>query len=113
MPLPLPAGETVTVLNPGPPTRDSAGNYIPGPDMLTPIEGCAVWPTGSVELDDTLDQTMEHLTVLVPYGTDVSNISRVKMWGRVFNVIGTPLPWASPLTGTRAGIQLQLELVTG
>lgn len=109
----LPLGETVVVLHPGDPVRDSAGNYIPGADVETPIEGCAVWPTGSTENDDAQDQTAERLTVLVPYGTAVDVISRVRVWGYVYNVNGAPLPWSSPLTGTRAGIQLHLERVSG
>ncbi len=113
MPLPLPQGETVEVLHPGAPTRDSAGNYIPGVDVVVPIEGCAVWPTGSTENDDTQDQVAERLTLLLPYGTPAAAISRVRVWGRVYNVTGEPLPWASPLTGTKAGTQLQLERVTG
>ncbi|GGK61238.1 hypothetical protein Sme01_02880 [Sphaerisporangium melleum] len=113
MPLPLPQGETITVLNPGAPTRDSAGNYLPGADIETPIEGCAIWPTGSTEDTDTQDQTAERLSVLIPPGTPVSSISRVRVWGYVYNVTGAPMPWRSPLTGTSAGIELHLERVSG
>ncbi|MDH2424738.1 hypothetical protein [Sphaerisporangium sp. TRM90804] len=113
MPLPLPQGVTIVVLTPGTPVRDSAGNYRPGPDVETEVEGCAVWPTGSTENEDAQVQTAERVTVLAPYGTVATNISRVRVWGAVYNVEGAPLPWASPLTGTRAGIQLQLERVTG
>lgn len=113
MPLPLPQGEIVTILRPGAPSRDSAGNYVPGADEEIQVPGCAVWPGGGDERLDAQDQTVETLTVLLPYDVEVRATDRVRVYGRVFEVRGPAQAWKSPLTGTRAGRQIQLERVVG
>lgn len=113
MPLPFPQGETVTILRPGETVRDSAGNYVPGPDQEIPVAGCPVWPTSTDERLDGQDQTVEALTVLVPYDVEVRPTDRMRIYGRVFTVRGEAQSWKSPLTGTRAGQQIQLERVVG
>ncbi|MEV7013275.1 hypothetical protein [Streptosporangium sp. NPDC051022] len=113
MPVPLPQGETVVILRPGARTRDSAGNYLPGPDREIPVPGCAAWPTGSTEQVEAQDQTKELFTVLAPYGTDIRATDRVRLYGRVFEVDGEPQSWKSPLTGTAPGIEIRLERTKG
>lgn len=111
--MPFPQGETIVILRPGVPVRDSAGNHVPGPDQEIPVPGCPVWPTSTDERLNAQDQTVEALTALVPYDVDVHATDRVRVYGRVFTVRGEAQAWQSPLTGTRAGRQIQLERVTG
>lgn len=113
MPLPLPQGDTVTILRPGEPTRDNAGNYVPGLDLEIPYAGCAVWPDASTETTDAQDQVTERLSALLPYGADVQATDRARVYDRIFQVQGMPQSWRSPLTGTRGGIHVYLVRVTG
>ncbi|WP_177240549.1 hypothetical protein [Nonomuraea wenchangensis] len=112
MPPPLPAGETVVLLRRTQSGRDSHGNPVWTVAEL-PVEGCAVWPTGSTEETHGQDQTSERLTVLAPYGTEVRSTDQVRARGLVYEVQGLPSSWRSPLTGTRAGVEVRLERVRG
>lgn len=112
MPAPYPLGETVVLLRQTQSGRDSHGNPV-WSTIEHPVEGCAVWPTGSTEQVQGQDQTSERLTVLAPYGTDVNAIDQVRVRGLVYEVEGLPSSWRSPLTGTRAGVEVRLERVRG
>lgn len=113
MPPPYPAGETITILRPGAPTQDEYGNDVPGPDVPTPVTGCAVWPRTSSEDDQARAQVTEGLNAVAPYGTDIRPHDRVKVGDRIYEVDGDPGEWRSPLTGTKAGVQISLTRVTG
>lgn len=106
-------GETVIILRPGTPTRDSHGNDVDGPDVETPVDGCVVWPTGSTEKIQGQDQTSDQLSASLPYGTDVRFTDRMVVRGFTYRVTGLPNSWASPFTGHRAGIEVRLERITG
>lgn len=112
MPAPYPLGETVVFLRRTETGRDGHGNPV---WSITehPAEGCAVWPTGSTEQVQGQDQTSERLTVLAPYGTRILSTDQVKVYGLVYEVVGLPSAWRSPLTGTRAGVEVRLERVQG
>lgn len=106
-------GETVTILRPGSSTRDSHGNDVPGPDVETPVDHCAVWPTGTSEQIQGQDQVQDHVQVLFPYGTSVLATDRLLVRGDVYQVVGRPPSWKSPFTATTAGVEVQAERVTG
>lgn len=108
-----PAGETATVLRPGPPTQDPYGNDVPGPDTETDYGGCAIWPRVSSEDVQARDQIIDGLYVLFPPGADVLATDRVRARGQVYLVDGEPGLYRSPLTGTALGPQVSLTRITG
>lgn len=108
-----PAGETVTVLRPGPSTQDSYGNDVPGADTETDYAGCAVWPRVSSEDVQARDQVIDGLYVVFPTGADVLATDRVRARGLVYFVDGEPGLYRSPLTGTALGPQVALTHITG
>lgn len=114
-----PAGEPATVLRGGTPTQDAYGNDVPGEDVETPYEGCAVWPRVSsvaVQTREELqarDQVIDGLYVLFPTGASVLATDRVRVRGDVYLVDGDPASYRSPLTGTALGPQVALTRVTG
>src|SRR5690606_5512820 len=112
MPLPLPAGETVVLLRRTQSGRDGHGHPVWSTAEI-PVAGCAVWPTGSTEQTHGQDQTSERLTVMAPYGTEVRSTDQARVRGLVYEVEGLPSSWRSPLTGTRAGVEVRLERVRG
>ena len=112
MPLPLPAGETVVLLRRTQTGRDAHGNAV-WSIAETLVEGCAVWPTGSTEQIQGQDQTSERLTVLAPYGTDIRSTDQARVRGLAYEVVGLPSSWRSPLTATRAGVEVRLVRIQG
>lgn len=105
-------GETVTFLRRTSTGKDAHGNPV-WTWMGTDVPGCVVWPTGSTEQVQGQDQTSERLTVLAPYGTDVTAYERAEVRGLVYEVQGVPSQWASPFTPTKAGVEVRLERVRG
>lgn len=108
-----PAGETVTVLRPGPSTQDPYGNDVPGDDVSTDYAGCAVWPRVSSEDVQARDQVIDGLYVLFPTGAVVLPTDRVRARGQEYLVDGEPGTYRSPLTGTKLGPQVSLTRITG
>ena len=105
-------GETVDFLRRAAGPRDSHGNAT-WTWTETPIPGCVVWPTGSTEQTQGQDQTSERLTVLAPYGTDVTAYERARVRGLLYEVHGVPSQWSSPFTTTRAGVEVRLVRIQG
>lgn len=105
-------GETVTFLRRTDGDRDAHGNAT-WTWAETAVPGCVVWPTGSTEQVQGQDQTSERLTVLAPYGTDVTAYERAEVRGLTYEVKGVPSQWASPFTSTRVGVEVHLERVQG
>lgn len=105
-------GETVTIKRRTASGRDTHGNTTWTTSEI-PIEGCAVWPTGSTEQTQGQDQTSERLTVWFPYGTDVQSTDQVQVRGLAYEVEGLASSWASPFTATKAGVEVRLERVRG
>lgn len=113
MPPPYPLGETITIVRPGAPTQDDYGNDVPDAPAETSVAGCAVWPRTSGEDVQARLQVTEGLNVIAPYGTDVQPHDRVRVRGVLYDVDGDPGEWRSNLTGTKAGVQIELTRVTG
>ncbi|MEU5976387.1 hypothetical protein [Streptomyces sp. NPDC047315] len=115
----LPHGETITILRPGPASRDAYGNDVAGAPTEIPVEGCAVAPedatgSGSDELTDARDTVLSGLTVWAPYGTDVRPTDRVRLAGIVYEITGRPAsPYRSPFTGSTGPVVISLSRVTG
>jgi hypothetical protein len=104
---------TITVLRAGEPTQDDYGNDVPGEDVETDIGGCAVWPRSSDEDNRARQQVTEGLNVVAPYGSDIRPHDRIRVRGLLYEIDGEPGSWASPLTGTKAGVQVSLTRITG
>lgn len=114
----LPSGETVTILRPGPPTRDVYENDVPGAPTEIPVQGCAVAPrdgtgAGANEIVGDRDTVISGLTLYAPYGTDIRATDRVRVGGDVYEVDGHSGSFRSPFTGSTGPVVVALELVTG
>lgn len=109
----FPAGETVTIIRPGPPTRDSYGNDIAGVATELDIGGCAVAPAATSEDVQARDQVTQGWTVWMPAGTDVRPTDRVRVRGVEFAVDGSASEWSSPFTGFVGPVQVSVTRVTG
>jgi hypothetical protein len=110
----FPAGETITIVRPGPVTgTDAYGNDVHGDDVETDVPGCAVAPRTSTENVDARDQVIEGLVVYPPAGTDVRATDRVRRGGVLYEIDGDPGEWRSPFTGLNSPMQLSLRRVTG
>jgi hypothetical protein len=114
----LPNGDTVTIVRPGPPTRDGYGNDVPGTPVEIPIPGCGLAPrdgtgAGSNELTDARDTVFVGLTLYAPHGTDIRATDRVRVGGDLYDVVGFPGSFRSPFTGSTGPVVASLELVTG
>lgn len=105
----FPFAETVTVTRQ---TQNQFGDHTAGTTHT--IDGCAVWPTVSVEtIVGGMDTTVFGLTVLMPPGSDILATDTVTVRGVVYLVNGQPSLYNSPLTGTQSGIEVHLQTMTG
>lgn len=109
----FPAGETVTIIRPGPPTRDEYGNDVVGAATEIDVPGCAVAPRTSSEDVQARDQVIEGLTVWMPAGTDVRPTDRVRRGGLLYEIDGEAGAWSSPFTGFRGPVQVSLTRTAG
>lgn len=110
----FPAGETVTIVRPGPVTgRDAYGNDVRGADEEIQSKGWAVAPAGSTEDTQARDQSTSVLTAWPPGGTDVRYTDRILRRGVLYEIRGEPGEWQSPFTGTTSPMQVSLVRVTG
>ena len=106
-------GTTVSLV-----TVTVTGQDAYGKDILskveTPIPGCSVWPatTGS-EVTQGQDIVTDLLVCLFPPGTVIGATDKVKTLGRTYEVTGNSFDWASPLSGSRIGVQVNLKAVSG
>jgi hypothetical protein len=109
--MPLPFGETISVIRQ---TENQFGDWAPG--LTYEIPGCAVWPTtGTETIAGGMDVVVYGLTVLVPPDSQVQVLStdKVTVRGTLYWVNGEPTMHMSPLTGTKAGVQVLLKAYTG
>lgn len=114
----LPHGDTVTIVRPGPPTRDAYNNDVPGTPMETEVSGCGVAPrdgTGAAanELTEARDTVISGLILYAPYGTDIRATDQVRVGGELYEVEGLPGGFRSPFTGSTGPVVAALKLVTG
>lgn len=107
--------DTVIVIRPGAPTRDSRGNVIPGPPVETTVGWCAVLPpTGQTAPTTEITQSAQTVTVVrvlyAPMDTDLRPADKVRFNGQIYEVVGEP----SPLNRTSlAHIEANLKAVSG
>lgn len=107
--------DTIVVIRPGPPTRDSRGNVIPGVPTETTVQHCAVFPpTGQTATTTEITQSADTVTIsrvlYAPPGTDVLPMDRIRFEGRTYEVVGQP----SEFNRTSMGhIEANLRVVSG
>ncbi|WP_138905993.1 hypothetical protein [Streptomyces chryseus] len=106
--------DDVTVLRPGPPTRDARGNAKPGPVDEIPVTGCAVLPPAgqtapTVEITDGQQTVIIVRVLYAPLGTDLRPADRIRHAGRTYEVVGEPSPFVALLPH----IEANLKAVTG
>lgn len=106
-------GETLTLLSRTVSGQDSDGNDV-WSVVETAVKQCAVWPRTSVELVQGQDLSIIGLAALLPHGVIVAATDRIRRAdGTVWEIDGEPGIWTSSLTGTKAGVQVNLRRVTG
>lgn len=104
----FPFAETVTII------RQVQGPSRSKTDGLSHMQtGCAVWPMTSSEVITGQDTVTWDYTVLMPADTDVLSTDVVVCRGTRYAVTGMPGSYASPLTGTSAGLEVHLTTATG
>jgi hypothetical protein len=101
-------GELVVILR-----RVKAGEDRYGNQKYTttevPIAGAAVRPLNSDESGGKLGQAVE---VILPSGTAVAPLDRLRVRGLVYEVDGQPEDQADPMTGGRPGVRVVARRVT-
>jgi hypothetical protein len=82
--------------------------------VTTTIPGCVVWPRVSNEYTDSRDTVITGITVIFPPGTDLQAVDEVIVRELEYEVMGDPFVWAqNPWTNSKAGVQVELQRVTG
>lgn len=94
-------------------TLDKYGDPT-GSDAEVELEGCAVAPRVSGDVDDRGRQgVVVGLSLYAPHGTDLLHTDRVKVDGVVYEIDGEPGAWKSPFSGWEAGIEVALKRAAG
>jgi hypothetical protein len=112
------SGETVTIVRPGPPTRDAYGNDVPGAPTEIAVPGCGIAPrdstgAGSNEIVQGRDTVITGLLLYAPSGTEFRSTDKVRVKGVLYEVDGQPGSFRSPFTGSAGPVVAALTLVTG
>lgn len=82
--------------------------------VTTTIPGAVVWPRTSVEYTDARDTVITGMTLLLPPGVTVEPTDRIIVRDEQYEVTAMPFNWAqNPWTNSRAGVQVELQRVTG
>lgn len=110
----------VTLLSRSVTGQDSYGNDVYAavatdvPAIIMPRTSGRATGAGSTEATKAAaDVVTTGLTVILLPGTAVKAVDQFKVSGAVYDVDGDPADWTSPLTGTPAGVQVELVKVTG
>lgn len=107
-------GETVTILRPGTPTIDRYGNAVPGVDVRTDVDGCAVAPRLNGDATEGgRTGVIVGTTVYFPTGTDVVSTDRLEVRGEAHTIEGAPGRWINPYTGRECGVEVATRRVEG
>jgi hypothetical protein len=93
--------------------QNSHGENVYTTAIPVTLDNVPVWPAGSTELVQGQDVLTDLLVAVVPHGIAVSPTDQMIVFGRTYEVTGSPFDWVSPLTGTRVGVQINLKVVTG
>lgn len=102
-----PGGETVTLLR-----RTISGTDAYGNDRYTTVEvaiaGCAVTFVSSSEQPGAV---ADSIAVVMPPGTDVRPVDRLRVRGLVYQVDGQPITERNPMTGVEAGVRVNASRI--
>lgn len=112
-------GEAVTIVRRTVSGQDAYGNDVYAETQIV-VQGVALWlgsgtGGGKAGLEDIRgrDTVTIDLTAIMPPGTVVYATDRVLARGDLYEVVGTPVAWVSPLTGADGGVEAALRRVTG
>lgn len=106
-----PFGDTV-ILHTGATTTDDRGNEV-FTWTDTTVTGCPVWPRNSSESVQAQDQRITGLWIMFPPEVPVTASDEVTVRGVRYQIDGEPGLYSNPFTGTVAGYQVALTVVTG
>jgi head-tail adaptor len=81
--------DTVDIGRAGTGTTDRYGNPVPGADTYTTVPASVV-PVQSLEDEQDRDTRLSDFLVILPSGTDVTALDRIRWRGEVFDVQGRP-----------------------
>lgn len=105
---------TVVHIRPNPGGFDEYGDPVASTDTRTTIDGCAVAPRTTEDINDRgRAGVIVGLSLYAPYGTDVQNTDLFEIDGELFQVDGDGGDWKSPYTGWEAGVEVALKRAAG
>lgn len=106
-------GEDVTLSRREVIGEDQYGNDV-RQTVGTTIPGCVVWPRVSTEFNDARDTVITGITVLIPPDVEVLPTDKFIVRNEEYDVAALPFDWSqNPWTNSRAGVQVELQRVTG
>lgn len=109
----FPFGEDVAIARREVVGLDPYGNDV-REMVTTTIPGCVIWPRTSVEYTDARDTVIIGVTCLMPPDIAVEATDKFIVRGDEYDVTALPFNWSqSPFTNSRAGVQVELQRVTG
>ena len=111
----LPLGEPVTILRRVQTGTDRYGKPVyDWPEPGVEVPRCAVSPRMSEEPAQVgREQVITGLTVYLPPGTEIEPYDRLRVRGRVYEVVGEPGEWRNPYSGRSVGVQVAIKRVEG
>lgn len=87
---------------------DKYGSELPA--VTHPIPGCIDWPTASTSTAGAVTQTDSSRTLIAPHKADILDGDVLRLPDQTrWRVIGDPFRWASPLSGRKVGVAVQIE----
>lgn len=112
------SGTTVTVLRPGPPTRDRFGNDVPGEDVPETVDDVLVASGTTEDMEASRPEGVTvALTLHFPKGYGASlRGCKVRLgapWNGTYRVIGDPGPYMDANTPGRWNRPVMVEVADG
>ena len=103
---------TVTVVRSD--ANDVYGDPAETPPTRTRLDGCAVAPRSSADVNDRGRQgVVVGLTLFAPYGADIRHTDQLDVDGVLYDVDGEPGSWSNPFTFHEPGIEVALKRAAG
>lgn len=97
-------GTTVTIRRA---VRDRSGDRVN--ETTHEVTSCIIAPRSTSEGDERGVGLIVGYTLYAPYDADIQFDDRVEFASEVWDVQGQPFKWASPYSGKRSGLQVELR----
>lgn len=107
-------GETIVVVRLAPGGVDQYGDPVASTESRTTVEGCALAPRMSDELNTRGRQgVIVGLTLYAPPGADILHTDHIEARDQTWEVDGEVGDWRNPYTGEQPGLEVALKRVAG